>query len=251
VRPVNLVPHEQRRRTPSDGSGKGAHAALCVLALLLVMVVAYVLTSNTVTERQNKTEAARVEADRLEAQAAQKDDFSGFAAIAQTRLQSVAGVAVSRFDWERFMRELARVMPAGSWLQSADASMTGDPAASGTAGAPAPAGATAPAPATAPAAAAAPAGTAATASPSANLVGCTPEQSDTARLMVRLGQLHRVDDVELGSSTKEDSAGQEAGIESCGAGYKFDLTLKFSPAVPVDEAPRGDTRVPASLGGGS
>ena len=118
MRPVNLVPHDQRRRTPSDGSGKGARAVLGVLALLLAMVVAYVLTANTVTERQNETETARVEADRLEAQAAQKGDFSEFAAIAQTRLQSVAGVAASRFDWERFMRELARVMPEGSWLQT-------------------------------------------------------------------------------------------------------------------------------------
>jgi Tfp pilus assembly protein PilN len=235
VRPVNLVPHEQRRHTPSDGSGKGAHAALGVLALLLAMVVAYVLTANTVTERQNKTEAARVEADRLEAKAAQKGDFTDFAAIAQTRVQSVAGVAASRFDWERFMRELARVMPAGSWLQTADASMTGDTASTVTSAAPAPAAAST---------------TTATGAPSANLVGCTPDQSDTARMMVRLRQLHRVEDVELGSSGKEQSTDQ-AGIESCGANYQFNLIVKFSPALPAGEAPRGEARVPASLGGGS
>jgi Tfp pilus assembly protein PilN len=233
VRPVNLIPQDQRRRTPSNGSGKGAHAALGVLALLLAMVVAYVLTSNTVTEHKNETEAARVEADRLEARAAQKGSFTDFAAIAQTRMQSVAGVAASRFDWERFMRELALVMPAGSWLQTADASTTGDTAATAGAGAQTPA-----------------AGAPATASPSAHLVGCTPDQSDTARMMVRLRQLHRVQEVELGSSTKEDSAGAP-GIEGCGANYKFDLTLNFSPAAPVSEAPRGEARVPASLGGGS
>ena len=243
MRAVNLIPQDQRRRTPQDGSGKGARAALGLLALLLGLVVAYVLTANTVTERQNETETARVQADRLEAQAAQKGDFTDFASIAQTRMQSVAGVAATRFDWERFMRELARVMPADSWLQTADASMTGDTAATGTTAAPAPAAA--PTPTGAPTAA----------GPSANLVGCTPDQSDTARLMVRLGQLHRVDDVELGSSTKEDSTatgtGTGTGIESCGTGYKFDVTLKFSPAAPVGEAPRGETRVPASLGGGS
>ena len=234
MRPVNLVPQEQRRRTPSDGSGKGAHAALGVLALLLAMVVAYVLTANTVTERQNETEAARVEADRLEAQAAQKGNFTDFAAVAQTRMQSVAGVAASRFDWERFMRELALVMPEGSWLQTADASTTGDSAITSATGTPAPAAA----PTT-------PAG-----GPSAHLVGCTPDHPDTARMMVRLRQLHRVEDVELGSSAKEESTGQ-ADIESCGANYKFDLTVKFSPAAPGSEAPRGEARVPASLGGGS
>jgi Tfp pilus assembly protein PilN len=237
MRPVNLIPQEQRRRTPSDGSGKGAHAALGVLALLLAMVVAYVLTANTVTERQNETESARVQADRLEAQAAQKGSFSDFAAIAQTRMQSVAGVAATRFDWERFMRELALVMPEGSWLQTADASTTGDTATTSTAGAAAPTGA-------------APTGAASTTGPGGHLVGCTPDQSDTARMMARLRQLHRVEDVQLVSSTKEESSDQ-AGIESCGANYKFDLSVKFSPAPPVNEAPRGEARVPASLGGGS
>jgi Tfp pilus assembly protein PilN len=239
VKSVNLVPQDQRRRTPSDGGGKSAHAALGVLALLLAMVVGYVLTSNTVTERQNETEAARVEADRLEAKAAQKGNFADFASIAQTRMQSVAGVAASRFDWERFMRELARVIPADSWLQSANASTTGEAAAPATDGAAAPTTAS-------------PAGAPATGSPSANLTGCTPSQSEAARLMVRLRQLHRVEDVELGSSTKEDSTtAGTAGIESCAGGYKFDLTLKFSPAAPASEAPRGEDRVPASLGGGS
>jgi hypothetical protein len=189
-----------------------------------------------------------VEADRLEAQAAQKGNFSDFAAIAQTRMQSVAGVAANRFDWERFMRELARVMPAGSWLQGADASMTGETAATGTTAAPAPTSAPA-----APAATPAPAtGTTAPGSPSANLVGCTPTQSDAARLMVRLRQLHRVADVELGSSTKEEmDSTTAASVESCGDAYKFDVTLKFTPATPGSEAPRGETHVPASLGGGS
>jgi Tfp pilus assembly protein PilN len=244
MRPVNLVPQEQRRRIPREGSGKGAYATLGVLALLLGMVVAYVLTSNSVTERQNETEAARVEADRLEAQAAQKGSFTDFAQIAQTRMQSVAGVASRRFDWERFMRELSRVMPAGSWLQSADASVLGDQADVATGAAPAATGA-------APAATgAAPAATGAAASPSASLVGCTPGQSDAARMMVRLRQLHRVEDVELRSSTKED-AGGEASVDSCGSNYKFDLTVTFSAAAPVSEAPLGETRVPASLGGGS
>jgi Tfp pilus assembly protein PilN len=228
MKPVNLIPQEQRRRTPRQGSGRGAHAALGVLAVLLAMVVAYVLTSNTVTERRNDAETARVEADRLEAQATKKDNFTDFAEVAVTRTQSVAGVAAGRFDWERFMRELARVMPAGSWLQSADASVSGDATASAQGAAP----------------------TDAAPSPSATLVGCTPGQSDVARMMVRLRQLHRVEDVELNQSFKEGTD-SEAGIDGCGTNYNFDLTVKFGAASPASEAPRGATRVPASLGGGS
>ena len=109
-----------------------------------------------------------------------------------TRTQSVAGVAATRFDWERFMRELALVMPEGSWLQSADASVLGDPGTGGdTAAAPTTTETVTPAPA-------------------ANLIGCTPDQDDVARMMVRLGQLHRVEDVELNESTagaRDDEAG--------------------------------------------
>ena len=135
MRPVNLIPQEQRRRKPSDSSGKGAHALLGALALLLAMTVAYVLTANTVTERTSKTEQARVEADRLEAEAAKKGSFTDFADIARTRAVSVAAVANTRFDWERLMRELSRVFPQGSWLVFADASVTG--ATDGASGAPA------------------------------------------------------------------------------------------------------------------
>jgi Tfp pilus assembly protein PilN len=234
MKPVNLVPQDQRRRRPSEGSGKGAHAVLGILAVLLAMAVAYSLTANSITEKESQAEQARIEADQLEAQAANKGNFTDFAAIAQTRTASVAAVASTRFDWERLMRELSRVMPEGSWLTSASASVTGATDA---------ASATAPAdPATAGAGAGA---------PSATLVGCTPKHSDVARMMVRLRQLHRVVDVELTQSSRADAEGATAAIDSCGRTTSFDLTLTFSPTSPVADAPRGETRVPASLGGGS
>jgi Tfp pilus assembly protein PilN len=227
VKPVNLIPSDQRRRAPS--SGKGAPVVLGVLALLLVMVVGYVLTSNTVTERQNEAAAASAEADQVEAQASKQTSYTDFAQIAVTRTQSVAGVAVTRFDWERFMRELAHVMPEGSWLQSADASVLGDPTSGGTTGA---------------------AAETTVVQPAANLIGCTPDQDDVARMMVRLGELYRVEDVELNESTK-GTTDEQATVDACGSLYTFNLTVKFSQAGPATEAPRGAKGVPASLGGGS
>jgi Tfp pilus assembly protein PilN len=232
VKPVNLIPQDQRKRRPTDSGGKGAPIALGVLAALLAMVVGYVLTSNTVTDRKDKAQAASAEADRLEAQAGQEDSYTNFAKIAATRTQSVAQVAATRFDWERFMRELAHIMPEGSWLQSADASVKGD--TSSAAGA---------APTAAPAA-----GT--VAQPAATLIGCTPDQDDVARMMGRLGQLYRVDDVQLNESTKGESD-SEVSIANCGSLYTFNLTVKFTATEPSREAPLGTNRVPASLGGGS
>ena len=43
MKPVNLIPQDQRRRGAADSGGKGAPIALGVLAALLAMVVGYVL----------------------------------------------------------------------------------------------------------------------------------------------------------------------------------------------------------------
>jgi Tfp pilus assembly protein PilN len=233
VKPVNLIPQDQRRRRPSDSGGKGAPVALGVLAALLAMVVVYVLTANTITDRKDEAQAASAEADKLEAQAGQQNSYTSFAQIAVTRTQSVSQVAATRFDWERFMRELSHIMPEGSWLQSADASVTGDPASAstGTPSTPTP-------------------GTATVAQPAANLIGCMPTQDDVARMMVRLGQLHRVEDVKLNESTAGDKD-QEVSLVNCGGMYTFNLTVEFSATEPSREAPRGTNSVPASLGGGS
>ena len=230
MRPVNLIPEERRRRTTSNRSGS-AYGLLGLLGVLLAMAVGYVLTTNTLNERTTQAAEAREQADALEAQASEMNSFTDFASLATTRLASVQGVAASRFDWERFVRELSHVMPKGSWLHSTDASVTG-----------AIEGATPTATSTTSVAGAG--------GPTAKLIGCTPRQDDVARMMVRLGLMHRVTDVTLNESAVEQIGG-ETSLDQCGDLYKFDLTVTFSPTPQMDEVPRGATRVPASLGGGS
>jgi Tfp pilus assembly protein PilN len=232
MRPVNLLPYDQRRG-PAGARPGSAYVVVGVLGALLVMAVAYVLSSNQANARKSDAAAARIQADRLEREAQQRASFTDFAQIKETRLASVATVAASRFDWERLMRELARIMPGGSWLQSADASVAGTPSST-----------------TAGAAAASTSASAAPTGPSAQLIGCTPRQSDVARMMVRLREVHRVEDVKLNQSSQE-TADAEASVEACGSLYKFDLTVTFTQSRPVVETPRGARGVPASLGGGS
>jgi Tfp pilus assembly protein PilN len=230
MKAVNLIPTEQRRVRATGNRSGSAYVLIGVLATLVVMVAAYVFTAGNVTERQNEAAAAKAEADRLEAQAAKSDSFTNFAQIKQTRLASVSTIAETRFDWERMMRELSRAMPAGSWLQASDASVAGQASSSDTSET----GATA-----------APSG------PSATLTGCTPDQDDVARMMVRLRQMHRVTDVVLNQSATEPGETGEVTADSCGSYYQFDVTVSFASTEPETEAPRGETRVPASLGGGS
>jgi hypothetical protein len=126
------------------------------------------------------------------------------------------------------MRELSRAMPAGSWLQASDATVAGDPAATDTG----------------------PVATAPT-GPTATLTGCTPKQADVARMLVRLRQMHRVTDVVLNESSTELGQEGEVTPDSCGSYYQFDVTVSYAVTELATEAPRGETRVPASLGGGS
>jgi hypothetical protein len=228
MKAVNLIPSEQRRARATGQRSGGSYVVLGVLAVLLVMAVAYVMTANGVNDKTSKAAKAKQEADALEMQASQLDSFTDFASIKEQRLAAVVTAAETRFDWERLMRELSRVMPAGSWLQTTQASVLGDPNEAASPADPA---------------AAAPLG------PSATFVGCTPKQSEVAKILVRLRSLHRVVDVELNESLREQGV-KDVTVDSCGPLYKFDVTVTFAPAAPV-EAPRGSKSVPASLGGGS
>lgn len=229
MKAVNLIPGDQRRAKASGNISGGAYGVLGVLAVLLLMAVAYVITSNSVNDSKSKAAQAHQEAVAASSKAEQLGAFTDFSSIKEQRLTSVMAAAQTRFDWERFMRELARVMPADSWVHTTTASVAGDAATGNVAAA---------------------AATATPSGPQATLVGCTPRQSQVATMMVRLEQMYRVTDVALNESAQE-STGSDTTVESCGRLFKFDLTVTFSPVEPSNEAPKGETRVPASLGGGS
>jgi hypothetical protein len=230
MKAVNLIPSDQRRATPTGSAAGGGYVVLGVLGVLLVMAVAYVLTSNSVNEKTTQAAEARQQAEALEAQTSQLQAYTDFASIKEQRMAAVLTAAQTRFDWERLMRELSRVMPKGSWLQTTDASVAGDPAATAS-------------PAAAAAAEASPPG------PEATFIGCTPRQSEVAKILVRLRAMHRVTDVELNES-RLDPGVEDVTPDSCGPNYKFDVTVSFAP-LAVEEAPEGSKSVPASLGGGS
>ena len=229
MKPVNLIPSEQRRAKPTGKMSGSAYAVVGLLAVFLVMAVAYVLTSNTVNENETQATEAKQEADALEAQAAALGSFTDFASIKDQRLASVVTAAQTRFDWERLMREVSMIMPEGSWLRTSSASVLGEESSTGETATPT---------------------AGAALNPTATFVGCTRKQSEVATLMVRMGQLYRATDVKLNQSAQETTEG-EASLDSCGRLYQFDVTVSFEPVAPAKEAPRGSVRVPASLGGGS
>ena len=230
MRAVNLLPEQHRRRPAGTHAPKGSsYIVIGVLTVLLAMAAFYTVTSNQAKDRTTRAQEASQEADGYEARVRALGAYGNFRQTKETRLASVKQLASSRFDWERYLREVSSLVPTGTWLKEATASVTGTSESTS----PGPASATEPT------------------GPSASLKGCAPKQSDVATLMVRLRQVYLVDNVELKESVRGED-GEGASIESCGKFFEFDVSMTFSSAAPTEqEAPPGSRGVPARLGGGS
>ncbi|HEX2467884.1 MAG TPA: PilN domain-containing protein [Solirubrobacterales bacterium] len=235
MRPVNLIPPEQRRgdRTPVR-AGPISYVIVAALGLALVAVVALVLTGNSITDRkaeiselQAREAAARTEAERLRA-------FADFASLSETRAQTVTSLAQSRFDWERILRELALVIPEDVWLTQL----------SGTAGpdiqlenAPEVATATN------------------VSGPALSMVGCATSHEAVARFLQALKDIDGVTRVGIGKSERagaEDVAA-ESGDEDCRTRdfiARFEIVATFDEVVvPAAAAPAAPAEGPTPTTG--
>jgi len=239
MRPVNLLPPKHRPHQPSGGKSGSSYMVLGVLAVFLAAVVTYVLEANKITESKSEITVAEQKTAEARAKAQQMGPFANFAQIKQQRVASVRQLADGRFDWERTVRELAHVLPAGVWLRDFDAS------ASPTSGA---------APSS---------DSSAWAGASIHLHGCAQKQPQVAVTLVRLREMQGVHDVKLTDSTRGEDAekGQAAssdsasgGNDDCGAhnlrsNYEFNAVVEFEQTKPAPARNAGQT--PVRLGGGS
>ena len=253
MKPVNLLPEQYRARRPSSGARGSSRIVIGALAALLVMAIAYALTTNQVNSHKGDIAAANSEIQQAQAKTGSQSSFGSFHDVKQTREASVKLLAGGRFDWERLMREVALVLPNGTWVLD----MTASTGAEGTSGTTAP-GQGASASSSASTSSTGAAGAAAAAAPSVHLIGCAVHQDDVAVLLVRLRKLNGATDASLTESAKEDdsASGQgssdsaQGGSEGCGGGrFKFDVTVTF--AAPDSSDVEKPSRVPARLGGGS
>jgi Tfp pilus assembly protein PilN len=236
VKPVNLLPQKHRPAAPTGERSGSAYVLLGVLGAVLACVVLYVLTANSVSTKNDQIAKARDETATAEAKTRHLQPFGDFSSVAQTRVQSVRQQAQGRVDWERLVREVAHVLPNGTWLTSADAAVdpslrtggaTADEEISG---------------------------------PSIQLLGCAHDQADVAVTLVRLRRITGASDVRLTESKQGDAqtsagTGGQANPEDCGmkngqANYSWNVTVLFDSNVASSSGGPG-TEVPARLGGGS
>jgi Tfp pilus assembly protein PilN len=262
MKAVNLLPEKHRPRKPSGGQAKGGYVVLGILGAVLVGLLVYVLTLNSINDSKSKIKEATAQAAQLNQEANSLGPYGDFAKIKADRVQSVMTLAQGRFDYERLVRELAEVLPPDVWLVNASASATGD-SSNTTTSTPAPAPAPAPASGgTSGTAGAATSTPAAPTGPTLKLDGCARDQSQVAVTLVRLRELQGATDVSLDHSTRGEvtpgaasapaaSAGASGGDASCGTtngkpNYSFEANVTFAPASPSQP-----TTAPNRLGGGA
>jgi Tfp pilus assembly protein PilN len=135
VRPVNLIPADQRRGEQAAlRTGPLAYMLLGALVLALAGVTALVLTENQISDRKGEVVTLKREDAAAQAQAKRLAAYSEFRALSEQRVATVTSLADSRFDWERVMRELALILPSDVWLSGLEATATPSVSAGGGGG---------------------------------------------------------------------------------------------------------------------
>lgn len=238
---VNLIPEDQRRG-PSSGpgrSGAGVYVLLGALAVIVIAAAAYVLSTNSISERRGELAKTRLEATAATAEASVLKPYADFAALADTRVGTVRSLADSRFDWEKVMRDLSRAMPRTAWLSnftgtvSPDVTLEGASASSGL--------------------------RASIPVPAVVLSGCADSQDQVAHMMARMRLIDGVTRVSLDSSIKADVAKDSAGSAPADGGSggdggcavkrgapAFTIVLFFEDKVTAPAAPGGGTGTPGA-----
>ena len=224
MRPVNLIPPEDRR-------GERAPTRTGILAYLVVAVLVLALVAATAVARLvQDEEVARARLEKLRS-------FSDFASLQATRELTVSTLAQSRFDWERVLRELSRVIPSDVWLVNLTGSVSPEVSVQNGAGI---------------------AIRAEVAGPALEIVGCARGQNAVARFVASLHDIDGVTRVTAAKSERPtdkpeptsstDDTGEECRTRDFIA--RFELVAAFD-AVPVPPLSGSPVANPAPEGGGS
>jgi Tfp pilus assembly protein PilN len=235
MRPVNLLPSSARPYVATGAKSNSSYVVLCVLTALVIAAAAYVLTTNQIAKRNDQIATAKTEQTQAEAKVSALSTYGTFSQVAETRISTVGSLAIGRIDYERLMRETARVLPTGVWLTAFDAEGGSGINAGAVSAAAASTGAV-------------------NAGPTVHLLGCAKTQDQVATTLVRLRAIHGSDEVDLASSTKgiaqANVGASDGGSAGCGSGYAFDITVNLAATTVTGLGDAGQ-KIPVSLGGGS
>jgi Tfp pilus assembly protein PilN len=219
VRPVNLIPPEERRgeRTPAR-TGPLAYVVVGVLAVGLLMVLVMVLTSNQISDRESELASLQAQEAAAQQEATRLSSYAQFASLEQARIETVTSLAQSRFDWDRVLRELAMVIPVDVQLSELAGKVSPDAASGGSSSSSSSSGDTS------------------ITGPSLDISGCADSHDAVARFAAALEDIDGVTRVGIESSARSSDTGSSTGSTSstgssgCSAGSssaQFSITAAF------------------------
>ena len=231
MRPVDLIPPEDRRGDSAPlRTGALVYLVVGACVAILLGVTALVLAGNTVAEREAEVTRLQREDVQASAEAQRLAPYIQFRLLSEQRVQTVASLADSRFDWERVMRELALVLPGDVWLVKLEGSAA--PGAGGEQGGGGELRASAPGPAL-------------------QLVGCAAGQEGVAGFVTALRDIDGVTRVGVESSELPDSSNAAGATgdseDDCRTRNfiaKFEIVIAFD-AAPVGTAESVESAPPA------
>jgi Tfp pilus assembly protein PilN len=232
MKAINLLPPDLRgtpkgsapkaAAAPEEPNGIGAFVVLGALALCVAAFAAYVLTTNTVKDRQAQLDATTAQSQATLRRAAELKPYADFQQMAETRIQTVKDLAASRFDWEMALRDISRTIPADVTLTSINGSISSEAAGGSSV-------------------------RSAIAAPAVELKGCTTSQKQVAVLLSRLRNVDGVTRVTLTKSQKPEQDASSGAIAAdaatadapCGPGRppEFEVVMFFErSSVPTSVA---------------
>jgi type IV pilus assembly protein PilM len=234
----DLRPASAVQEHDGAASARVAQVACAMVALLAAAVVYLVVLSNQVSSGRERAGSLTGEIAAAEHQAAALKPYHDFADATIARRETVASVAGTRFNWDRTLRQLAKVGPDGVWLTSAKGTLApttqvdgggSDGDTGGLRGA--------------------------LSAPALELAGCATRERSVPAYMDGLYGLTGVTDV--GFSRTETVGGTGSGL-ACGdgaSGTRFSLVAYFKPSpsqlaaaqtAPAATGATGTTTAPAT-----
>lgn len=237
MRPINLLPPDERGDKAAVRTGPIAYLLVGALALALGGVTLMVLTNNKVSDHKVEIGDLRQQEAEASAQAEQLAPFANFSGVAEQRSATVESLADSRFDWERVMRELSRVIPGDVWLTDLTGSVGGGTTTTGSEGETG-------------------TGSSSVAGPSLQIIGCAAGQDAVAGFLAALRDIDGVTRVGLTSSERPTGDATSASADSAeGSGNtecatrdfiaKFEIIAAFDE-VPIPQVPGAAPGVPST-----
>jgi Tfp pilus assembly protein PilN len=223
VKAVNLIPTESRRGGGEGASDVAVYGLLGGLALLLVAVTLYVLAAGDITQKKSDLAKAERDSSTAAAQLTALKPYADFAVAEKSRVSTVRQLAASRFDWDRTMGDLSRVVGKDVWLTGLQGTVA--PGVSIDGGAGAGAGSTF---------------RDALPGPAVSMTGCAISNQEVVRFVSRLRAMTGVTRVTLADAQKSDTATNSAGSGGSGAdasGCGTDRWPQFDLIVSYEDLP--------------